>query len=366
MAKVIHLSSVHPAIDNRIFFKECMSLAKAGHSVSLIAQYPSDFERDGVKVVALKKPTNRFTRILLLVPQCGYKAIKAKPDIIHYHDPELIPVGLLARLFGIHAIYDVHEDSVTSILDKKYLGWFRYPAAKLVGWIESIAIKFNSIIIAEKSYEGRFPSAVKVLNYPVQQATVRSEMGHVSCKRVLFVGVVGKVRGALQHANLVNLHPDIHVHIVGRISDSMRETIIAQAGENAERLHILGSDDLVPFEQITEIYSQGGWLAGLAIFPKSPDHYGKELTKFFEYMAAGIPILCSNFPVWKMLIEDQGCGICVDPDDYRSITYGLNRLVEQPALVEEMGKAGLRLAKKYSWGTQETNLIEMYDSILQC
>ena len=370
MARIVHISSVHEAVDNRILFKECSSLAAAGHEVYLVAQHPENFVQDGVRVLALATPRNRFLRMVVTSWICAIKAYRLRPDILHYHDPELIPVGLVARFIGIPTIFDVHEDSVTSIKDKDYLGWFRFPLAELVALVESIATRFNHIVIAEHSYESRFPVSTKVLNYPVHNPVDKEAMtpagtgGETRENNVIFVGVAGEVRGALKHANLVNLHADVQVHMVGRMVDSVRAAVIKQAGNNIDRLHIEGGASLVPFHRIKELYAQGGWSAGLAIFPYSPDHVGKELTKFFEYMAAGIPILCSDFPAWRKLIEDQGCGLCVNPDDDLSVAAGLAKLIGNPDLARSMGKTGKSLAKKYTWSSQASNLVELYDQIL--
>src|SRR5690625_6021755 len=57
------------------------------------------------------------------------------------------------------------------------------------------------------------------------------------------------------------------------------------------------------------------WLAGIALFPPTEHYMKKELTKFFEYMNAGLPIICSHFPQWKTFIDKYNCGIAVDPYD---------------------------------------------------
>lgn len=66
MKKICILTSVHPAFDVRIFYKEARTLARAGYDVTLIAQHDKNEIVDGVKVIALPKAKNRFFRVFFL------------------------------------------------------------------------------------------------------------------------------------------------------------------------------------------------------------------------------------------------------------------------------------------------------------
>ncbi|TVQ80521.1 MAG: hypothetical protein EA369_02245 [Bradymonadales bacterium] len=99
----------------------CRSLAKKDFEVYLIAAAHDDSEIDGVKIVAIKKWPNRILRMSLSPIELLWKALKLKASIYHFHDPELIPVGIALRLLGKRVVYDVHEDYVSSISQKAYL-----------------------------------------------------------------------------------------------------------------------------------------------------------------------------------------------------------------------------------------------------
>ena len=96
---VCMLTSVHSAFDTRIFYRQARTLAKAGYSVTIIAQHDKDELVDGIGIVALPKPKNRLWR-MLGTWRVFKLALKQKSEIYHFHDSELIPVGLLLKLFA--------------------------------------------------------------------------------------------------------------------------------------------------------------------------------------------------------------------------------------------------------------------------
>lgn len=93
MKKVMIFSSVHSHNDSRVFYKEAVSLARAGYRVELHAL--ADFEQreeQGVKIIGLPRPKNRVARLL-----SGWRLFRrarsSGADRFHFHDPELLPWG---------------------------------------------------------------------------------------------------------------------------------------------------------------------------------------------------------------------------------------------------------------------------------
>jgi glycosyltransferase involved in cell wall biosynthesis len=365
--KVCHLTSAHVVEDTRILHKQCATLAAQGYAVVLIA--PSDGDRviRGVRVKAVPRARSRLGRMTRTSFRIYRAALAEDGDLYHFHDPELIPVGLLLRLHGKRVVYDVHEDYRTSIGQKIYLPrWLRGPLASGVAALERLASRTFEVVLAERYYTERFPSGTLVLNYPVV-TEIAEPLARGTENRIRFVytGGVTEDRGALYHASLVQLREDIEVHVVGRCSPELAERMRAAAGPGRDRLHIVGEGFHVPYERIIDTYREGGWTAGLAMFPSTAHYRRKELTKFFEYMAAGIPVLCSDFPVWRALVEGNGCGMCADPADGVALRKAVEDLIGNPERSKTMGRRGREaVSARYNWANEAASLIRLYERLI--
>ncbi len=151
--RICILTSMHPVFDSRIFHKEAKTLNKAGYDVALIAQNDKEEVVDGIRIVPLSKPRNRFERTTKMVWTVYWKALKIDAEIYHFHDPELISVGLLLKLYGGKVIYDMYENVPKQIKNK---GWMKLSlrnyVAKLISLAERILLINIPVIFAEASY----------------------------------------------------------------------------------------------------------------------------------------------------------------------------------------------------------------------
>ena len=369
--RIVHISSVHARYDNRILIKECTSLAKADFDVSLfIADGKGNELFQGVSIIDVGVKKGMFHRLGVIVPRIVKQALKIKPEVFHFHDPELIPAALLLRILGYKVIYDIHEDYTTSIRQKPYLNSF---IAKCIAFLFNYFEKFSAVfftnIIAEKYYADRFPNSTAVLNYPILSQEKLSDAISRSIPRsadLIYTGNITYDRGALNHAKVLNKLEHVSITMVGKCNGAIVPSIEQAAGAGKERLKLIGVNTFVNPEYIGNKYKEQSWLAGLALFPKTYHYEKKELTKFFEYMKYGIPIICSDFPHWKELIEDNECGFAVDPDRIDEIDSAINQLLNNPSLYIKMSENGMNLYNtKFNWSIEEKKLIALYAHILE-
>jgi glycosyltransferase involved in cell wall biosynthesis len=386
--RVAHLSSHHQPVDNRIFQRECRSLADAGYTVHFVVRNGGDEIRNGVHIAAVKAPRNRLERVTITAFKVFLRALRTRADIYHLHDPELIPWGFLLRLMGKTVVFDVHEDFAQAAGVRS---WIPKPLRGLVAraWqgLAWLASKLFHIVIAERYYARSFPTSVKVLNYPhLERSEALRSVDRAAQRldqvRLIYAGSTTISRGAVLHARLATLIPGCRIHFCGNMSkataDAIRQAsgdatigVMAENGEISWQRRsarpeqdvstiILEGLDYYVSDRMVEALKEA-WTAGLSIFPYSEHYYEKELTKFFEYMAAGLPMIVSDFPNWRAIVETSECGFAVDPARIEDAVDRINWLQANPATRLAMGANGREAVEtRYSWASQRQNLLEFY------
>jgi glycosyltransferase involved in cell wall biosynthesis len=372
--KVCILTSVHPAFDSRIFHKQAKSLVKAGYEVTLIAQHDKDEVVDGVKIVALPRPKNRFWRMLGTTWQAFNRARKQKADIYHFHDPELLPTGVLLKLFTKgKIIYDIHENVRWDIITKSWLlKTLRRPFSLVYRLTEKLSLPFvNEIIIAEDSYIENYKKRnnISVLrNYPVLSYVGGTAELKALPPTLVYVGGISQNRGVLELIEslrfLKTKYEKVTLTLVGPIyTKSFEEKI----GKLLKELDLQDNVRLAGEAKHQEIYNLlSGCNIGMAILHPEPNYIESLPTKLFEYMAAGLPVIASNFPLWKEIVEGNNCGLTVDPLKPAEIARAVEYLIEHPPEARKMGQNGRKaVSEKYNWENESRKLIELYENLLK-
>lgn len=367
--RVVHLTTVHHPYDPRIYHKELKSLQSAGFDVTLIAKESDTTSIETtIKHIPVKKYKNRLLRMVFGTYDAYKKAKKLNAKVYHFHDPELLPIGWLLKKKNNVVIYDIHEDYVTSILQKDYLkGPVKKLIAKLYRWTESFFTREMELCLAEKYYQDIYPTGKCILNYP----TINENFLNHSHKnapledRLLYTGNVSVVRGALIHAKIPLIDNRISVHFVGKCPKPLADEMYSIAEQQKKQLEFEGINQFVEKEVIEERYLSRNWLAGIALFPPTDHYRRKELTKFFEYMNAGLPILCSNFPVWKDFVEKYKCGIAVDPYNEEEIKDAIEYLRNNQDEAKRLGENGKKaVMEELNWKVEEKKLVAWYNQLL--
>ncbi|MCL2291123.1 MAG: glycosyltransferase family 4 protein [Bacteroidetes bacterium] len=364
--KVCHLTSVHIRYDVRIFHKECCSLEKNGYHVSLIvADSKGDEIKNGVKIIDVGISTkSRLLRMLKTTKAVYKKAIEVDADVYHFHDPELIPYGLRLIKKGKKVIYDVHESVVKDILCKKWIpGILRKIISKSFERLEQYAIKrFTAVVTATPSIAETLKNGKRVLvinNYPILSLQNEVPLPSWSSRQntCIYIGDLTEVRGVLTTIESVGLSKSRLV-LGGSFTEPMIEER-AQQTKGWEKVDYLGYVNRAQFNNVLDKSK-----IGLVLLHPIPTFIDSLPTKLFEYMSRALPVLCSDFPLWKEIVEESQCGICVNPFDFHKVAEAINFLIDNPEKAKEMGVSGQNAVReKYNWATQEEILLDLYCSL---
>lgn len=357
--KICHLTSVHSHMDTRIFLKECATLSKNGFEVFFVAPNAPDELINGVQLVGTKSVQgNRFIRMTKTTEDIYRRGLEIDAEIYHFHDPELIPIGLKLKKQGKKVIYDIHEDLPRALLSKKWIKPFiRKPMSIIFELYENFAAKrFDCLMTATPHITKRFlkvnQNTININNYPLLKELENNSVDYKSKKRqVCYVGGLSSIRGSeqlLQAAKLI----EGTLAIAGPLNPK----------ELVNRILSYSAIEYKGFLNRKEVKELlGDSVAGIVTFLPEPNHINAQPNKMFEYMSAGIPVICSNFPLWRAIIEKHDCGICVDPESPKEIANAINYLLDNPEIAERMGRNGRKAVEtEYNWEQEGQKLVGMY------
>ena len=106
-------------------------------------------------------------------------------------------------------------------------------------------------------------------------------------------------------------------------------------------------------------------VAGLVVLHPTISYIDSLPVKMFEYMCAGIPVIASDFPLWRSIIDNAQCGLCVDPLETQEIADAIDYLVTHPEEARAMGENGRKsVIERYNWSIEEAKLFDFYDQVL--
>jgi glycosyltransferase involved in cell wall biosynthesis len=372
-AKAVHMTSVHSALDARIFHKECRSLASAGYDVTVIGPHSADIIEDHVRVKSIYRERSRLARMTRTVWRVYREARKQEAEIYHFHDPELIPVGLLLRASGKDVIYDIHEDVPKDILSKPYLPiWTRSMIAWAAGKVEnSVAKYFSALVTVTPAIADRFlplnRRTIVIFNYPYQTEILMAQQPqpwNLRRQSVAYVGSITTQRAIREMVSAMSLLPETlsaTLELAGweDPEDLCRDKLHGHPGWARVRHYGL-LDQPSTFRLLHEVR------AGLVLFHPEPNHLESIPQKIFEYMGAGLPVIASDFPLWRRILGDAKCGIFVDPLDPREIAGAIEYVLNRPAEAEEMGRRGqAAMRQRYNWDTEAEKLVNLYAGLTE-
>lgn len=365
---IVHITTVHNRRDTRIFYRECVGLHKKGFDIYLIVSDNLGNENfEGIKVLDIGRKKSRLANFFYCYGKIPNIIKEISPGIVHLHDPELLFLGSkISSINDIEVVFDIHENVSSQILDKPYLPKIsRKPLSIIYAMIENLLIKNFHLVLAENSYESKYQkkgkSCITVLNMP----DIEHFEPYVSNNRkgvgLFYIGGISEDRGLYVVLDALRLlkrrKVDFYMHYIGPISENMLNGL--DLSEIRGNINFYGRMDSKKGFELSK-----DCVVGLSILKPIKNYIESYSTKIFEYMAIGLPVITSNFPLYKNVVEKHECGFCVEPDSSESLANKIETLLNDKELVFKMGTNGINAVRsKFNWSSELSRLKRMYFSI---
>jgi hypothetical protein len=395
VSRVLHLSVVHRHDDPRIFERECRTLAEAGHDVTYLAPGTTPGpRRDGVGLWSLK-PRSRATR-WLHTPEILRAVRLLQPDVVHFHDPELLALVPLLRRRVARIVYDIHEYHDLEVSGKYYIPAPLRPLAgraSATAHVRGVALCHGLVTVVDDQFEslGSEPALrVALPNYPrfsrfagyvaggaanaaparpSSTSPILAELAADPRLKLIYVGSLTRPRGIPVMLDVLQRraaegHDDAMLYLGGvfynpEVEAEVRGRVEGPQAPLAGRVKLLGRiapDELPAYLAAADVV----WVPPTA---GGQTHRKLVTTKLYEGLAVGLAALVSDLPGRSEVVKEEDCGIAVPPgvDGHYE---GLTRLLADRAAVRAYGARGRAAVEaRYSWESIEGGLVEFYERL---
>lgn len=370
--KVCHFTSTHNSNDQRVFLKECSSLSKKGYDVYLVAKGES-YEKNGVKITGTGENIPGGFYRLFKRPKEVYKiALNIDADIYHFHDFELLSYALKLKRKGKIVIFDCHED-YRSRFEESDLFNIPRPILNIIGKVynkyEDYAVKKMSAVISVtpnlcERYEKLNNNTVMVTNYPIIELGGKVKKQAASEKYISYVGQISNVYGLETLVSAVQEIDDLFIKACGperREGDLEKLKSI----DKNNRLKYLG---VLPPDKVFDVYANSVCAVVTPQYSKNTNgKYGSlGSNKLFEAMLSGVPVIYTNFSLWKELLEPYNCGISVEPENVPELAVAVKTIIDDADKTAQMGTNGRNaVLERFNWDKEEEKLINLYSKLIE-
>jgi glycosyltransferase involved in cell wall biosynthesis len=325
-------------------------------------------ERKGLtltKIISFPLPLYPDYRVTIPNPKLKRQLKKFDPDVLHITVPDLVGMFLMrfARKQGIPVLTSFHTD-FPSYLKSYHLGIFYNLAWKTSKWFynksritlaptEEIIDKLKSKGIKHTKLWSR---GIHLDRYSIdfRSQSLRAQWGAKSKKVILYSGRFVKYKDLETFIEVYNLFKE----------RGPGDVLFVLAGDGPTRDELVRRMPDAHFpgylegEELSRVYAS----SDILLFPSTTETFGNVV---LEALASGLPAVVSDVGGCKEIIRKSLAGLVAKANDPLDFYQKCKQLVEGETLYKEMQQKGLKFAKKRSWNTINTRVINQYLFLLR-
>ena len=375
---VCMISCCHSLLDDRIYKKEALTLAREGYSVVHVGYGESfkgfrDFySDDGIRLIEVKR-----SKVEKLFFSALFRAAKSvAADVYHLHDVELCRMALKLKklphrpkvIYDAHEPYDVFLKDSWKTRSKLRLFFNDIPAVMAE---KRILNKVDYLIATEENVADHFREknlhTAIIYNYSYFSPDDFPLNTENKTFDLIYCGSLSETKGIFLMLNaLAEAKKRGFIYrmvLVGSFHSPVIQTKIEQIiqKENlSEQLLFTGE---ISFEEVYRYYQQSK--VAFCLFSSNRTNRLILPIKLFEYAAFGLPIIGSNFGHIEEIIQSNHIGVCVNPQDANETASALIDLLSEEKYTSYISRCRDCVKTNYLWENQEEKLLSVYKQLLK-
>jgi len=364
---VLHLTTVHPISDVRIYQRECRSLA-AQTAFDLVLAGPGELPKNPeCAMIKLSSPYgNRLLRFLQSQGLAIKIIFKVRPSVLHLHDPELLLIGLFqSRILHRRVLWDAHEDYVAQILEgtKSWIpSGIQKQIANLLQWVlNQVDKNFAGIIGATQSICSLYtnPNTILVGN-EARISDFRLANPDLRGNQILFTGAQNNSALFMQVIQAVAQMKNLRLAVAGEKTNP--KAWIEAHEILGSRLTYLGYLDP---QGLTKAMSNS--VLGMVTYKFRESQMTSSPTKFFEFASAGLPVIATPIVANEKLIGEARNGLLTKGFEASDIYEAIDSALKERTELDIWSRNGrLWSETSGSWSSSEQRLLGLYADLISC
>lgn len=366
--RILLLSTVHSASDPRIARKIAPGLAPHFEVFVALSVHKKDDRKFPKNRSSIHLPYFRqlLWRLLFVHPVVLWKFLFIRPRIVHIFVAELLPLAFIFRWLGADVVYEVQENLYKKLPLKSYnRGWL---FERLFRYFDHRARRVFKFVFTEDAYLNEYRNLQKpyaiVHNFAASEWLSRPfPVPDLHQPTFFYAGVISFERAfdTMMRALAIvkRRYPTVRLHLFGHLR--IPRKIVEEHPDYRAIKDRLIFHGYVPQEEAFGYVHEA--LAGIALLKPVGDYADSYPTKLFDYMALGLPVITSDLPLLKAVVEPAQCGFCVSPYDAEALAAVLLSCIEQHESLRTMGENGRKAIKSmYNWEKEAEKLVELYQN----
>ena len=317
--------------------------------------------KNGLSLLLLRAASRLWTHMVLLLKMYEYRAA-----VIHSHDVNTLPTAwIAAKLTRAKLIYDAHEISTSREGYKKL--------RKVVGLIEKKIMPCSDGTITTTEARAKYFARAYGVDRPLvlqnrprliespRTNKIREVLNLTeSWPIVIYQGGLQQGRGLEKLIRSAQQVPKCYFVLIG--GGRLTESLIRLT----EDLGLGNKVHFIPTVPLAELptYTASADIGVQPIENTCLNHYTTDSNKLFEYIVAGLPVVATNFPEIRKIVEENSIGLLVPSNNESALSNAINLLINDTQLKSRYSENAKLTSRNLNWESQEESLIKLYDRVL--